>query len=128
VIDWLRRRFERLLGFPAAGVDEGKALRGRRGQELAADLLSASLTRSRLRTVLIAALSALVVIVVVLLDLGGESDLAGHIVDLAKFVIPTLFASDAVIRYGESRLVCCVLDRQPVASRESEPETAPEQR
>lgn len=63
--------------------------------------------------------TVVVFLVAVVLDaIGGEKkDMADHLIDLAKFVLPIALASNAVIRYGESRLLCCVLQRD---SREGE--------
>jgi hypothetical protein len=55
------------------------------------------------------AVSLGVVVAVVLLDSFGHSKIAGHIVDLAKFVLPTMFAADAVVTHSESRRMCCVI-------------------
>ena len=57
----------------------------------------------------------LVLAVAVVLDLigGKSSTIAGHLIDLAKFVLPTVLASTAAVRYGQSRLLCCVMEHAP---------------
>jgi hypothetical protein len=60
------------------------------------------------------AVTGLLVAIVVLLDLFGGKDaatLAGHLIDLAKFVLPTVLASAAAVRYSQSRLLCCVMQQ-----------------
>jgi hypothetical protein len=124
----LERLLEHLGARPDPRVRDPLERLLERGSKLAASLLSISRSTSRLRTLVVGTLLGLVVLVVAVLHGADQPEFAGDVVELAKFVIPTLFAADAAIRYGESRLICCVLDHEPVASGESAPETAPEQR
>jgi hypothetical protein len=60
--------------------------------------------------------TAIVLSAALLLDgLGGEkgSKMAGHLIDLAKFLLPAVLASSAVVSYGKSRLLCCVMEHAP---------------
>jgi hypothetical protein len=114
LLDALRKLFNKTeKPRQAPGTDEPSLIEvlRERGSELALSVVSMSRKRSRQRRFVVVSVSALVLAAVALLDSFDRSTLAGHVVDLAKFVIPTLFASDAVIGYGESRLICCVLER-----------------
>lgn len=75
------------------------------------------------RVVFIVATGIVLTIALLLDGFGGdkEAKMAGHLIDLAKFVLPAVLASSAVAGYSKSRLLCCVMQHGPSESESTGP-------